>query len=86
MTHLGGHRFAPNLLTLPNACLYGRVSARLISTNFLAATERGEAGVRRICVEEPVIPPAVQAAEALLGAEMGCGCFHAEALGVEEAE
>ena len=24
-THVGGHRFAPNVLTLPQAALYGRV-------------------------------------------------------------
>jgi hypothetical protein len=38
-THLGGHRFAPNVLVLPNACLYGRVQAEGVD-EFLDFTER----------------------------------------------
>ncbi len=65
VTHLGGHRFAPNLLTLPDACLYGRVGLDALD-EFLAANEQGHlafANLRgRTCY-----PPAVQAAEVLLG-------------------
>ncbi len=67
VTHLGGHRFAPNLLTLPDACLYGRVAVEELD-DFLAATEQGKvafANLRgRTCY-----PPAVQAAEALLAVD-----------------
>ena len=67
VTHLGGHRFAPNVLTLPDACLYGRVGVDGID-DFLAATEQGNlafANLRgRACY-----PPVVQAAEVLIGVD-----------------
>ncbi len=39
-THVGGHRFAPNVLVLPRGDLYGRVHAEDVS-NFLAALDAG---------------------------------------------
>ena len=39
-THLGGHRFAPNVLALPQGVLYGRVDAKDV-TQFLDLTELG---------------------------------------------
>jgi hypothetical protein len=40
-THLGGHRFAPTLLTLPHGVCYGRVSPTDIS-HLLTAAQRSE--------------------------------------------
>jgi hypothetical protein len=62
-SHLGGHRFAPNVLVTPDAVLYGRVAAGAVDT-FLAATESGAMAMDhargRTCYE-----PAAQAAEIL---------------------
>jgi hypothetical protein len=78
VTHLGGHRFAPNLLTLPDACLYGRVTPDDVD-GFLARTEQGQVAFPylrgRTCY-----PPAVQAAEALLGRD-GLRLLHVEEAG-----
>jgi hypothetical protein len=41
ITHLGGHRFAPNLLVLPDSALYGRVSESEVG-DFVALIESGE--------------------------------------------
>lgn len=64
-THLGGHRFAPNVLVLPQGALYGRVTAAAID-EFVTAVEAGELAFRylrgRACHA-----PVVQAAEALSG-------------------
>ena len=40
-THVGGHRYAPNILALPQSALYGRVMPDDVS-RFLAHTENGE--------------------------------------------
>ena len=40
-THLGGHRFAPNILVLPDNLLYGRVVPPLLN-DFVASAEHGE--------------------------------------------
>jgi hypothetical protein len=40
-THMGGHRFAANLLWLPQGVLYGRVDA-LSAAEILAAQRRGQ--------------------------------------------
>ncbi|MEM8768905.1 MAG: sucrase ferredoxin, partial [Pseudomonadota bacterium] len=40
VTHLGGHRFAPNVLTLGDGCVYGRVTPEALG-EFLADTEAG---------------------------------------------
>lgn len=63
-THLGGHRFAPNVLALPQGALYGRVFPDDV-TAFVAAVEAGE-----LCVEylrgRAAYPPQAQVAEARL--------------------
>ncbi len=64
-THLGGHRFAPNVLVLPSGMLYGRIRSddaeafvsQIESGQILAAKLRG-----RSCYSQPV-----QAAEGLIG-------------------
>jgi (2Fe-2S) ferredoxin len=65
VTHLGGHRFAPNMLVLPQGTLYGRVAPDAVPA-FVGAVERGElaAGWLR---GRTWYPQAVQAAEALTG-------------------
>ncbi len=40
-THLGGHRFAPNVLTLPQGVLYGRVVTEAVES-FVDAVETGQ--------------------------------------------
>jgi len=64
-THLGGHRFAPNVLVLPNACLYGRVAEESIA-GFLESTEAGQVDFARLR-GRTCYSPIVQAAEANLG-------------------
>jgi hypothetical protein len=78
VTHLGGHRFAPNLLTLPDACLYGRVGVDDLDA-FLARTERGELAFNNLR-GRTCYPPVVQAAEALLGRQ-GVRLLHVEETG-----
>ena len=65
VTHLGGHRFAPNVLVLPQGALYGRVSADAVAP-FVRAVEGGELAFERLR-GRTWYPPAVQAAEALSG-------------------
>lgn len=71
VTHLGGHRFAPNVLVLPQGVLYGRVHADEVPA-FFDQVETGELGVRwargRSCYS-----PAVQAAEIFLGGNVESG-------------
>ena len=76
VTHLGGHRFAPNLLTLPDACLYGRMTPDGVD-DFLARTERGRVAFSNLR-GRTCYPPSVQAAEALLGLD-GLRLLHVEA-------
>jgi hypothetical protein len=78
VTHLGGHRFAPNLLTLPDACLYGRVGADDLDT-FLAHTEQRECAFPHLR-GRTCYTPVVQAAEALLGRD-GLRLLHVEEMG-----
>jgi len=63
-THLGGHRFAPNVLVLPGGLLYGRVQ----TSDLAAFATRCEAGA--VAFEQlrgrSRYPQHVQAAEALL--------------------
>ena len=75
VTHLGGHRFAPNLLTLPDACLYGRVTPDTVD-DFLACTEHGRIAFPNLR-GRTCYPPAVQAAEALVGQD-GMRLLHVE--------
>ncbi len=77
VTHLGGHRFAPNVLTLPDACLYGRLTPEEVD-DFLAATEQGLVAFPHLR-GRTCYPPAVQAAEALLGTD-GLRLLHVEEL------
>ena len=60
-THVGGHRFAPNVLALPEGRLYGRVHAREVDA-FLATIERGALGARWLRGRSFLAPEA-QAAE-----------------------
>jgi len=64
VTHLGGHRFAPNVLTFPQGALYGRVHPALMP-EFVAQVESGA-----LCFPQlrgrSWYPKPVQAAEALL--------------------
>ena len=61
-THVGGHRFAPNVLTLPQGALYGRVGVADMR-DFVATVEAG-----RLCLPHlrgrTAYPPEAQAAEA----------------------
>ena len=68
-THLGGHRFASNVLVLPDAALYGRVAADEIDA-FVHACESGGCFPDRLRGRSWRSPPA-QAAEALLANTTG---------------
>ena len=60
-THLGGHRFAPNVLALPQGILYGRVDVDEVDA-FVTAIESGE--VSRSHVRgRSAFPPEAQFAE-----------------------
>ena len=67
-THLGGHRFAPNVLALPQGVLYGRVFEADVAA-FVTAVEKG--GLSRPHLRgRCAYPPEAQAAEAQVpGAE-----------------
>jgi len=43
-THVGGHRYAPNILALPQGAMYGRVMADDVS-RFLTNTEKNEVAI-----------------------------------------
>jgi hypothetical protein len=63
-THLGGDRFAPNLLVLPNGMLYGRVDLATVG-DIVEAAERGGAVVEHLRGRVG-LTPAAQAGFALL--------------------
>jgi hypothetical protein len=63
-THVGGHRFAPNVLTLPQAAMYGRVQPGDVDA-FLAAVENDRIAVPWLRGRTRYAPEA-QAAEAAL--------------------
>ena len=65
VSHLGGHRFAPNVLVLPAGVLYGRVDVEYVS-EFLQATESNTLDFSRLRGRSRY-PAHVQAAEASLG-------------------
>jgi hypothetical protein len=65
VTHLGGHRFAPNVLVLPQGALYGRVTAECVP-GLVAGVEAGEL-VFPLLRGRSRHAPMVQAAEALIG-------------------
>lgn len=77
-THLGGHRFAPNVLVLPPGVLYGRVAPQAVAT-FVAEVEAG--GIPTTLLRgRACFPKPVQAAEG------HPGCAGLELLHVEGDE
>lgn len=68
-THVGGHRFAPNILTFPDGTYYGRLEAQEAPA-FVARQLQGEIDVEhlrgRACYTKPV-----QAADTFLRRETG---------------
>ena len=67
-THLGGHRFAPNVLTLPQGVLYGRVRPEDVP-RFVADVEAGRLA-RDHVRGRSVLPAEAQAAEMALDEEL----------------
>jgi len=65
ITHVGGHRFAPNVLVLPQGGLYGRVALDTVA-GFVGAIEARELAFAQLrgCTFQP---KHVQAAEAFAG-------------------
>ena len=63
-THVGGHRFAPNVLALPQGALYGRVFADDVDA-FFATVEDGELALPHLRGRAS-FPPAAQVAETLI--------------------
>ncbi len=63
-THVGGHRFAANVLALPQGVLYGRLTPEAIG-GFLAVVEAGRVATPYLRGRSAFAPQA-QAAEALL--------------------
>jgi hypothetical protein len=63
VTHLGGHRFAPNVLALPQAALYGRVAPEAVD-RLVTGVDAGDL-VFPLLRGRTAHPPLVQAAEAL---------------------
>lgn len=64
-THLGGHRFAPNVLVLPGGFLYGRVTPDSVDA-FVEQVEGGSIPFQHLRGRS-CLPPHVQAAEAFAG-------------------
>lgn len=64
VTHLGGHRFAPNVLVMPQGLLYGRVSPDALD-EFTTTVEAGGVAFSHLRGRS-CYPKHVQAAEALL--------------------
>ena len=67
-THLGGHRFAPNVLALPQGVLYGRVDAKQVP-EFLELTELGRLSKIHVRGRSAFDPPA-QVAELAIDEEI----------------
>ena len=65
VSHLGGHRFAPNVLVLPQGVLYGRVHADSLD-EFAGVVESGQISFPHMRGRS-CYPKHVQAAEALSG-------------------
>ena len=68
-THVGGHRFAPNVLALPQGALYGRVFADDVPA-FVSAVEAGSLS-RQHLRGRSAYPPAAQVAEPQLEGVLG---------------
>ena len=56
-THVGGHRFAPNVLALPQGALYGRVFPDAVE-GFVQTVESGELAVPHLRGRSAYPPPA----------------------------
>ncbi len=65
VTHLGGHRFAPNVLALPQGALYGRVTPE-VAPGFVATIESGGLALAQLR-GRTWYPKHVQAAEGFAG-------------------
>ncbi len=63
-THVGGHRFAPNVVVLPQGVLYGRVHPDEVP-GFVAEVEAGRVSMPHVRGRS-AFPPEAQAAEAVL--------------------
>ena len=63
-THVGGHRFAPNVLTLPQGAIYGRVFVDEVP-EFTTKIENGELSTRHLRGRS-AYPPEAQVAETLV--------------------
>lgn len=74
VSHLGGHRFAPNVLSLPQGAVYGRVDAERIG-DFVSTVDSGELAFEALRGTS-WYSKAVQAAEVFAG-EQGL-CLHSE--------
>ena len=61
ITHLGGHRFAPNVLALPHGALYGRVFPAAVE-DFVRTVENGDLSVSHLRGRS-AYPPVAQVAE-----------------------
>lgn len=68
-THLGGHRFAPTVLSLPTGALYGRLQPEDAGT-FFRGQEQGKLSLSHLRGHTAYAPEA-QAAEILLRRETG---------------
>ena len=78
-THVGGHRFAPNVVVLPQGVLYGRVRPE-DAADFVAEVEAGRVAKAHVRGRS-AFPPEAQAAEALLD-EPVLGLVDSSAAGV----
>ncbi len=67
-THLGGHRFAPNVLTLPQGAIYGRVFAEDVPA-FTTRIEHGELSTSHLRGRS-AYPPEAQVAETVLNGNL----------------
>ena len=63
-THVGGHRFAPNVLTLPQGAIYGRVFVDEVP-EFTTKIENGKLSTRHLRGRS-AYPPEAQVAETLV--------------------
>ena len=76
VTHLGGHRFAPNVLVLPQGVLYGRVHSGIAQggsdavADFVAEVESGGVPLAKLRGRS-CYPQAVQASEGFAGTAGG---------------
>lgn len=73
-THVGGHRFAPNVLVLPQGALYGRVFADEAG-GFAEAVERGELSLAHLR-GRAAYPPEAQVAECRLNGDAAFKAVH----------